>query len=334
LEIISEIRSILDLHQEHFLTASCVETLYEMVRDLDKIYDVAARHGMLEKFRAACQSHRFHQMMLLDPYTERAFTKPRGYAGDATMLDFIYRPTRLELAGSAEAIHALTTRSTTAASILWRRDHLAAEVARTVNAVPGARILSVASGHLRELDIVRAMVEHRNFEIVALDQDQASLEEAVNSYGDFNIRPINRPITFLLKGDLAVNYDLIYAAGLFDYLQTKLASALLGRLLSLLSPSGKLILGNFAPENYGRGYMEGMMNWSLAYRNEAELEALAQPDIPSRVYRDDPGNVVYLEVLANHIPASPPMGDCAALPTRIARHDHTCSLSNEGIEAR
>jgi extracellular factor (EF) 3-hydroxypalmitic acid methyl ester biosynthesis protein len=64
----------------------------------------------------------------------------------------------------------------------------------------------------------------------------------------------------------------------------------------MLTPSGRLIIGNYAPENYGRGYMEGMMGWSLLYRSEAEMEALLQSKGEYRVYRDEPGNVVYLEV--------------------------------------
>jgi extracellular factor (EF) 3-hydroxypalmitic acid methyl ester biosynthesis protein len=39
-----------------------------------------------------------------------------------------------------------------------------------------------------------------------------------------------------------------------------------------------------------------MMGWSLLYRSEADLEALLQPKGEYRVYRDEPGNVAYLEV--------------------------------------
>jgi trans-aconitate methyltransferase len=156
--------------------------------------------------------------------------------------------------------------------------------------------MSVASGHLRELDVVRTMVEQRDFEITALDQDGDSLQEAVNSNPEFNIRAVNKSISHLFKGQDGTNYDLIYSAGLFDYLPAKTASGLLDRLLGMLAPSGRLIVGNYAPENYGRGYMEGMMGWSLLYRSEADLEALLQPKGEYRVYRDEPGNVAYLEV--------------------------------------
>jgi hypothetical protein len=59
-----------------------------------------------------------------------------------------------------------------------------------------------------------------------------------------------------------------------------------------------LIVGNHAPGNYSRGYIEGMMGWSLRYRSEAELKALLPGDAPHKVYRDKPGKVVYLEITA------------------------------------
>lgn len=63
--------------------------------------------------------------------------------------------------------------------------------------IRNARILSVASGHLRELDVVRSTVRQRDFEIIALDQDGDSLQEAVNSNPGFNIYPVNKSISYL-----------------------------------------------------------------------------------------------------------------------------------------
>lgn len=38
------------------------------------------------------------------------------------------------------------------------------------------------------------------------------------------------------------------------------------------------------------------MGWTLLYRNEAEMVSLLEAERERRVYRDGPGNVVYLEV--------------------------------------
>ena len=294
--ITPELPSALDRYLQRLNDVPCVMVVDELIRELGVFYDRAARSGALDQFRDACQSHPLHKIALEDPFTERAFTKPRGYAGDAVMLDYIYRPGMMTLSEVGSAVNFVTTGVSAAKSIIWRRDHLGIEIAKTVGRIRDARILSVASGHLRELDVVRTMVEQRDFEIVALDQDGESLQEAVNSNPEFNVRPVNKSISHLFKGQDGTSYDLIYSAGLFDYLPAKTASGLLDRLLAMLRPSGRLIVGNYAPENYARGYMEGMMGWSLLYRSEADLEALLQSRVEYRAFRDDPGNVVYLEV--------------------------------------
>jgi extracellular factor (EF) 3-hydroxypalmitic acid methyl ester biosynthesis protein len=293
---LSDLYSSLDYYLERLQEYPVVEIVDEMIRELGAFYDVSRRADTLAQFREICQSHPLHRVALQDPFTERAFSKPRGYPGDAVMLDYIYRPRQLVLTEIGTAIHFLTTNVSAAKSIIWRRNHLGAEISKTVDRTRHARILSVASGHLRELDIVRTMVAQRDFEIVALDQDGESLQEAVNSNPDFNISPINKSISHLFKASDTEKYDMIYSAGLFDYLPTKTASNLLSRLLEMLAPSGRLLVGNYAPENYGRGYMEGMMGWSLLYRAEGELEAMLRSDRDASVYRDEPGNVVYLEV--------------------------------------
>ncbi|MGY3581418.1 extracellular factor (EF) 3-hydroxypalmitic acid methyl ester biosynthesis protein [Bradyrhizobium sp. USDA 4341] len=294
--VAGELRDTLDLYHERLAESACTKAIDEMIRELGLHYDAAAKAGALSDFRATCQTHPLHELALQDPFTQRAFSKPRGYAGDAVMLDYIYRPSSLELTEVGAAIYQMTTGVSAAKSITWRRDHLGEEIAKTAARVENARVLSVASGHLRELDVVRKLLDRPDFGIVALDQDAESLEEAVNSNPDFNITPVNKSIAHLFKGHDQTEYDLIYSAGLFDYLPNQTAAGLLTRLISMLTPAGRLIVGNYTPENYGRGYMEGMMGWSLIYRNEADMEALLETQRERRVYRDDTGNVVYLEV--------------------------------------
>src|SRR6185295_11489983 len=42
------------------------------------------------KFIAVARTHRVMSLLHRDPFTFRAFSKPRGYAGDAVMMDYIY----------------------------------------------------------------------------------------------------------------------------------------------------------------------------------------------------------------------------------------------------
>ena len=40
-----------------------------------------------------CRGHLLQELVQQDAFTARAASKPRGYAGDAVMMDFIYRGT-------------------------------------------------------------------------------------------------------------------------------------------------------------------------------------------------------------------------------------------------
>lgn len=271
----------------------------DLIAVLAATYDDARDRNELHRFREICQTHPLHARVLQDPFTRRASEKPRGYAGDAVMLDYIYRPKPLSLSGLGAVLHCATTSTGAARSIRWRRSHLASRLLDGMNRHRELRVLSVASGHLRELDIVGAATHNRNMQIVALDQDGAALEEAVCGYPQFDIQPVNQSIASLFRANLAGPFHLIYSAGLFDYLTDRTAAALIEALVSRLHPEGTMILGSHTPTTDGRGYIEGMMDWRLVYRDENDLMHLAAEAADGRslqVYRDGPGHIAYAEI--------------------------------------
>jgi extracellular factor (EF) 3-hydroxypalmitic acid methyl ester biosynthesis protein len=289
---------VLDGYFARLGSVACVTIVDELMRSLAEFYDAAAASGRLAEFRAHCQSHPLHGLLLEDPFTAHGFFKPRGQAADGVMLDYIHRPHYLALSEVGEAVHFVTTSLGAAQSIMRRRDRFAKALAQTVRATRKARILSVANGHLRELDTARCLLDRRDFQIFALDADAASLREAVNANPDINIVPLEQPVWHFLRQDSDISFDLIHSANLLDQLGDVEASDLLGRLAAKLAPGGRLIVASCAPENEARGYMEGVMGWSVIYRSELDLERLANSSRLQRfrTYRDTPGNIVYLEV--------------------------------------
>jgi len=295
------LEAILSEALAQLLEAPSVHVIELLGYKLAKSFDQAKGEGWLKEFRAICQAHPLSKIVLEDPYSRRAFEKPRGYAGDAIMLDYIYKPAKSDRPSLGAIIHEATTGLSTAKSILWRRDYLSRQICVVMNrCAQAARVLSVASGHMRELDAVTASTNCREIEIWAFDQDKASLDECVRSYPEFLIRKINQSISHLFKGETpAENLDLIYTAGLCDYLTDRTLVALLRKLHSCLGPSGLLVISNFTPDSDGRGFMEGMMDWSLVYRDESNLVRIAEEALPGavrEVFRDEPGNVAYVEV--------------------------------------
>ena len=302
----------LDSYFTRLSSVACVTIVDELMRSLAEFYDLAAASDRLADFRSTCQGHGLHELLLEDPFTAHGFFKPGAQAADATMLDYIYRPRYLGLSEIGEAVHFVTTNLGAARSIVRRRDRFAKAIARTVRGQRRARILSLDNGHLRELDIVRRLVDRQDFQILALDTDGAALRESINANPDFNIVPLQQPVWHFLRQidetqdngcedngcEDNVGFDLIYAASPFDQLDDAEAADLLGRLASKLAPAGRLIVGSYAPGNSARGYMEGMMGWSVNFRGESDLERLAVSSKLTRFrsYQDGPGNIVYLEV--------------------------------------
>lgn len=214
----------------------------------------------------------------LDPYTRRGFLKPRGYPGDAVLLDYIYgcAPLPEETPAPGRAVYEwCSLRSDAFAAVRDRRRRLARLLDDTAERTPGARALAVACGHLREAHLSAAVVGRRLGELVALDQDPASLAVVNGTMGDLPVTPVTAGVSDILKERVELGlFDLIYAAGLYDYLPQPLASRLTAALTGMLRPGGRLVVANFV-HCWEAGYMEAAMDWHLLYRDEASIRAFA-----------------------------------------------------------
>ena len=220
-------------------------------------------------------THLLHQ----DPFTRRCYTKPRGYAGDARMLDYIYGETddddSTEL---GKRILEANREGPAPRAVRYRRDVLAAAIDEAAERVDRPRILAVACGHLREARCSKALQKGQIGELVAFDQDARSLDVVNRDCGRFGVRTELGRVRDLIVGRHAADlmgFDLIYAAGLYDYLRDDAARRLTRTLFDMLNPGGSLLVANFLPGIRDRGYMESFMNWHLIYRTPGEIAALA-----------------------------------------------------------
>jgi trans-aconitate methyltransferase len=163
-------------------------------------------------------------------------------------------------------------------------------------------VLAAACGHFREAERSRAIHARGHARVVALDQDEESLEEIRKSYGHLGVETRCARIKSLLGSAFPdKTFNLIYATGLFDYLEQRFASRLVERMFEMLRPGGRLVVGNFVPDILDSGYMETYMGWTLNYRSPAALAALAD-GIPGSevmlksVYTLLSPDIAYLEV--------------------------------------
>jgi hypothetical protein len=241
------------------------------------------------------------------PIAGHAFARPRGYPGDAGLLDVIYRQPGAPWTTSdpvASVVTAMTHAAPPARSVRERRMILADAIDETAVRVQRPSILSLACGHLREVEWSLALAQGSIGRFVAADQDAESLASIARDYAERfpAIQPIEMSVRDVLRGSARNlgGFDLIYAAGLYDYLPEPVARSLTERLFAMLNDGGRLLIGNYGEGLFDTAYMEAIMNWPLIWRGPVVLEALAN-DIPATsasrsVWPDTTGTCWYLDL--------------------------------------
>jgi len=124
------------------------------------------------EFARVCLDHPLCQLLHEDPFTYRAFSKPRGYAGDAAMIDLIYRKGAgvAGLTPLGSRLHEWAVNHGAFRSVQERRDLLATLIDQIAAERTMPRILALACGHLREAQRSDAVRDRAVREIVAVDQ--------------------------------------------------------------------------------------------------------------------------------------------------------------------
>jgi len=255
---------------------------------------------------AYCRRHPVAQLILDDPFTRRSFRKPRGYPGDAVLIDYIYSgDCRLSEAESVSQIGQQIfeyNRDTPACkAVRARRDVVRDAIDQLCERVARPSILSVACGHLREAWMAQAVRTGRAGRFIGLDQDEMSIEVVRHELGPLGVVPVCNSIKALFRGALAdETFDLIYSTGLYDYLDDRLAAKLTERLYHMLNPGGKLIVANFLPGIEGAGYMEAFMDWKLIYRTREQMLALAASlpahSVQINSFVEENKNILFMEI--------------------------------------
>ncbi len=257
-----------------------------------------------ERWRALCSSAKLRPMRALlhqDPHAQRAYAKPRGYAGDPVLLDYVYgcAPVPDQTTRCGRDIYRWAAAHSSAfRSVRQRRTILSDVIDLAAARRPGARVLALACGHLREAQLSFALCGRAISELVAIDHDPLSLEVVRASFAGLPVRGVQGTLGELIGGRIDVGeFDLIYAAGLYDYLPDTIARRLTTVLCSRLAMGGELVVGNFV-RCWEAAYMEAIMDWFLVYRSEAGLLSLADDvsDCALRTWTDGEGVVGYLAV--------------------------------------
>lgn len=254
-------------------------------------------HGsgaLWKDMRASLQQHELYRILMEDPATARCVTKPRGYAGDAALIDLYYdRQPPAETSRLGADIFAVTSAFQAAEAVRQRRQD--GEMIIEQAWADGNQICVLGCGHFREAD---GLIGKDVSNIVAVDHDPMALSVVDSKHGGSIDCAESTGFRFLRRAiKSGRKYDLIYAPSLTDYVDNPALQLLYRLAYPCLAPHGRFILANFVPNHRSVGWMEGVMDWDLCYRTESGLARIAnERGLRAKTWRDATSTIAWCEV--------------------------------------
>lgn len=255
-------------------------------------------------------------LILCCPFYNRATLKPRGYPGDSGVMRMIYLNNYQGKSTYAKLIHKHGVGHAAGQSVRYRLSL----VGRMLNdfqrrsRMSGrtkVKVLSVGSGAAFELqDIITSPQDCDKYHFTLFDQDPISLSEAAEIVENIKNKLNLAPNVDFVQGSVRTmffsrkssqewgQFDFIYALGIFDYLASRVAAAVLERLYQLLTPGGEMVIGNYHTSNPSRHYMAYYGDWYLIHRTEKEFIGLFQNNANDQVslQYDASGSQMFLHI--------------------------------------
>ena len=260
-----------------------------------------------------------HPLMLCSPFAYRAYTKPLGYAGDYEVVNMMLRDPYEGESLFAKVINRVFLSFDPVQAHRNRIDYLyetiKKESARVVGQGRRLKVLNLGCGSAHEIQrflMNDEMSDYCDFTLLDFNKETTDYVERIlsdlnNKHGrSAQVKVIQRSVHQLLKqasrGDADLeweSYDLVYCAGLFDYLSQKVCKKLVTVFTKLLRPQGLSIVTNVASTNPCIGWMEYVVEWNLVYRNDWEMLDLIPLDgtvMKTELRREATGVNLFLEI--------------------------------------
>lgn len=209
--------------------------------------------------------------------------KPLGYAGDFQAIEYIY-DYKAESPGRGRLWDEYFHAQVAPQAVRNRKDLFGDLFLAVCQKTPASRsVLDIASGPCREvIDAVKragTLAKGTLFHCV-------DIEEKAIAYSKGKVRGLEH-VSFqwetanVLRIRPDRQYDLVWSAGLFDYLNDRLATLLLNRMWHWTKTGGRCVIGNFHTSNPTRSHMEWCGDWVLIHRTDEDMQRLcSDADIP------------------------------------------------------
>jgi extracellular factor (EF) 3-hydroxypalmitic acid methyl ester biosynthesis protein len=220
----------------------------------------------------------------LSPFVARLQSWPRGYPGDFETIEYLLKQ---EVKASPQtAAYWIELHSLTSGIVQQHRNKVTAQAQRIMKTVQATghaptRVLVLAAGSSPDVDLALPLLERVDTSITLVDSDPEAI-----AFSTARLRRLGAKLTTVAENVLKVAtslhaqppFDLILAGGLFDYLPTRHAKALLRTVFEqLLAPGGHFFFTNMAEPNPYRGWMRHVANWRVIERSADDIRALLEP---------------------------------------------------------
>lgn len=256
-----------------------------------------------------------HPMLLASPFASRVVRKPLGYAGDYEMVNMILRDPHEGPSLFGRVLNRWFIRQPPAEAhrnrVTYLADTLTTETLRALRHGRRLRVFNVGCGPAGEIQQFLAagdLSNHADFTLLDFNQEtlevgRRTLEAARTAHGRSTpLSFIKKSVVQLIKTGTrtaegsAGSFDLVYCAGLFDYLQDNVCRQLLQYFHELVAPGGLLIATNVDPSNPIQHWLGYLLEWHLIYRDARHMLDLSPAREEARVLADVTGVNVFLEV--------------------------------------
>jgi SAM-dependent methyltransferase len=204
------------------------------------------------------------------------------------MMNMLYRDHAEGETLFGKALNIYATHEAAARANINRISYLGEKIRDAVAASPRERIriASVGCGPAREITTLLtespelgarldvALIDQEERSIAYCERTLAPLVRKTGARIQFIRESVRKLITTRQLEQALGARELIYSAGLFDYLSDRAFAALLGTLWGAVAEGGTLAIGNVASHNPSRWMMEYILDWFLIHRSPADLERM------------------------------------------------------------
>jgi extracellular factor (EF) 3-hydroxypalmitic acid methyl ester biosynthesis protein len=274
------------------LSRKIISDITSMTERFESVLD-RVDEDSLPRHQAFCR-RLLHPVAMCSPFMYRTFHKPLGYAGDYEMVNMMLRDPFEGETLFAKLLNAYALQLPPVIGhrnrIHYLKESLAKETLRMMRLGRCMRVFNLGCGPAQEVQNFLAndtVADYADFTLADFNQETLDytgrlLNELKRRHQrQTEIKMTRRTVQQLLKETgrsgrrrSQEQYDVVYCAGLFDYLSDQICRELVDVFYAMLAPGGLLMTTN-VDKHPARHQTECFLDWRLVFRNQERMRSLA-----------------------------------------------------------